>query len=61
MWFWGRIPKKAEPSSKRDEASRNPPIDKNTDRGDHRLVRGRSKSLQPPKMSVFNGDQNKQS
>ena len=44
---------------KRDEASREPPIDRSTDSGGHWLNRGRSKSPQPPKKSAFTGDPNK--
>ena len=47
---YGKDFKKVEPSSKRDEATRDPPIDRSTDSGGHRLDRGRSKSLLPPEM-----------
>ena len=47
---YGKNFKKVEPSSKRDKASKDPPIDRSTDSGGHRFDRGRSKSPQPPEM-----------
>ena len=57
---YGKDFKKAEPHSKKGEVSKDPPIDC-SDKGGHKVDRDRSRSPQPPKMSVFTGDPNKQS
>ena len=57
---YGKDFEKAEANSKKGEASKDPPID-SSDKGGHKVDRDRSRSPQPPKMSVFTGDRNKQS
>ena len=47
---YGKDFKKLNRLLKKDEASRDVPIDRSTDSGGHRLDRGRSKSPQPPEM-----------
>ena len=56
---YGKDFKKAEPHSKKGEASKDSSID-TSDKGGHKLDRNRSRSPQPPKLLVFTGDPNKQ-
>ena len=51
---YGKDSKKAEPYSEKGDASMDTPVD-SSDKGGHKLGRDRSRSPQPPKMSVFTG------
>ena len=52
---YGKDFKKAEPHSKKGEASKDPPMD-SSDKGGHKVDRDRSRSPQPPKnVSVHQG------
>ena len=57
---YGKDFKKEEQHSKKGEASKDSPI-YILDKGGHKLDRDGSRSPQPPKISVFTGDPNKQS
>ena len=57
---YGEDTKKAKPYSEKGDTSKDSPVG-SSDKGDRKLGRDRSRSPQPPKMSVFTEDLSKQS